>query len=590
MSVLGVGAELAAKLKRELPWRRTPLMDTRRASGRIAEELDALRRVAMLAARAAPPEEVFAAVAAEAGRLLGADQAAMARYDFPDSAMTTVALWSALGDVQETGRRTPLGGRNVSTLVLETGQPARIDDFSQASGPVADIARERGYQSGVGAPITVQGRLWGDLTVASTRAKLLPTDTETRLVGFTELLGTAIANAQSRVELRDYAEEQAALRRVATLVAQAAPPEEVFAAVTGEIGRVLCADFASITRYDADHTATMVGMWTRADIPLPVALGDQRRLGGRNVATQVHQTGRPARVEDYSKATGAHTQLARSWGLRAGVGVPITVVGRLWGVAVVGSMQRAFLPADTEARLTEFTELVGTAIANAEAQAALAASRARIVTAADEAQRRIQRDLHDGAQQRLVTLALRLREAQATAPPAAAELVARLDGVADGLVAALEDLREIARGIHPAALAAGGLPPALTALARRSPVPVDLRVQVAGRLPGPVEIAAYYVVSEALANIAKHASATAATVTVATGEGALRVSVRDDGRGGAAFGRGSGLVGLRDRAEALGGRITLHSPSDAGTALEVNLPLEEGSGRRKPLSPQAPDE
>ena len=245
-------------------------------------------------------------------------------------------------------------------------------------------------------------------------------------------------------------------------------------------------------------------------------------------------------------------------------------------MVIVASVHKTSLPAGTESRLVGFTELAGTAIANAEAEAALAASRARIVTAGDEARRRIERDLHDGAQQRLVTLALRLRAAQADPPPAAVGLVTRLGEIADGLDSALEELREIARGIHPAALNAGGLGPALKALARRSAIQVDLRVQVPGRLPGPVEIAAYYVVSEALANTAKHANAATIRAEVAIEAGVLRVTVCDDGRGGAAFGRGSGLLGLKDRVEALGGRITLQSLPNTGTILDVHLPVGEG--------------
>jgi signal transduction histidine kinase len=219
------------------------------------------------------------------------------------------------------------------------------------------------------------------------------------------------------------------------------------------------------------------------------------------------------------------------------------------------------------------------AIANAEARAALAASRARIVAAADEARRRIERDLHDGAQQRLVTLALQLRAAQAMAPSGTDALVRQLDEVAAGMEAALEELREIARGIHPAVLAQGGLCPALGTLARRCPVPVDLRVQVADRLPGPVETAAYYVVSEALTNTARHADAATVRVEVTADENTLRVCVRDDGRGGADVGRGSGLTGLRDRVEALSGKVTLVSPPGGGTALEVSIPLAQGPTR-----------
>jgi signal transduction histidine kinase len=376
------------------------------------------------------------------------------------------------------------------------------------------------------------------------------------------------------VELRGYAEEQAALRRVATLVASGAPQEQVFAAVAEDFGRVASADFTSVSRYHADGTATIVGAWTRTGSLRPASVGDRLRMGGRNMTTLVYETGKPARIDDYqSEASGAFADIARGWGARAAVGVPIRVEGRLWGVVNAWSAHKTPLPADTEARLAAFTELVGTAIANTEAQAALAASRARLVAAADEVRRRIERDLHDGAQQRLVTLALQVREAQAAAPPGDGELVKKLDGVAAGLVAALDELREIAHGVHPATLAQGGLRPALAALARRSAVPVDLDVQVAGRLPDPVETAAYYVVCEALTNTAKHAAATAATVQVAVAGGELRIRVSENGRGGADLGRGSGLLGLKDRVEALGGRITLDSPPGAGTTLEVHIPL-----------------
>jgi signal transduction histidine kinase len=231
------------------------------------------------------------------------------------------------------------------------------------------------------------------------------------------------------------------------------------------------------------------------------------------------------------------------------------------------------LPAGTEARLAGFTELAATAIANAEAQAALTASRARIVATADATRHRIERNLHDGAQQRLVSLALDLRAAEAAAPPESTDLVQQLDGVAAGLDGVLEDLREIASGLHPAILADGGLRPALKTLARRSAIPVDLDVRVQGRLPEPVETAAYYTVAEALTNAAKHAHATTADVEADCGDGVLHVRVRDDGRGGANFSNGSGLVGIKDRAEALGGHFRLHSPPGAGTTLEIGLPV-----------------
>jgi signal transduction histidine kinase len=546
-------------------------MDTG-ASDRIAEEQAALRRVAVLVLRGAPPQEIFAAVTAEVRRLLDVDVASVGRYD-PDGKMTTVARWSADGEDRQGRVNAPLGGQNVATLVFETNRPARMNDLSKASGPAAEAVRRLGARSSVGVPISVEGRLWGVMRVASTREEPMPADTERRLADFTELVGTAIANAQARVELRVYAEEQAALRRVATLVAGGAPPGQVFAAVAAEAGQLVDADFTGISRYDADGMATFVGRWSRTETRMGITVGGRLNLGGRNVTTLVHQSGQPARLDDYRNSSGTLAMVGRGRGLRSAVGVPISVAGELWGVVAVASARKPRLPAETEARLAAFTELVGTAIANAEAQAALTASRARIVAAADEARQRIERDLHDGAQQRLVTLGLQVRDAQATAPPEADDLIRRLDGVAAGLEAALEELREIARGIHPAILADGGLGPALTVLVRRSLVPVELNVQLAGRLPSAVEIAAYYVVSEALANIAKHAHATGSEVTVAVGEGVLRVSVHDDGHGGAGFGHGSGLIGLRDRVEALGGRIALHSPHGEGTTLEARLPV-----------------
>jgi signal transduction histidine kinase len=306
------------------------------------------------------------------------------------------------------------------------------------------------------------------------------------------------------------------------------------------------------------------------------------------VYTLVFQTGRPARIDGSPGTSGPDCEVARELGVRAAVGVPVSAGGRLWGAMVVSSAQEEPLPAGTEARLAAFTELAATAIANAEARAALAASRARIVAAADATRRRIERDLHDGAQQRLVSLALELRAAQAAAPPGGGVPVQQLDGVAAGLADALEELRETARGLHPAILAQGGLRPALMALARRSTVPVRLDVQVEGRLPEPAEIAAYYAVAEALTNAAKHAHASMVDVQVAAGDGVLHVHVRDDGRGGAAFGHGSGLVGLRDRAEALGGRIGLHSPPGAGTAVQIVLPLGDPNRPGQPAGVAGP--
>jgi len=539
------------------------------ASSRRVEA--ALRRVATLVARASPAEELFAAVTEEVGRLVGADFARLARHE-PADALTFVAAWSRTGEHFPVGSRWGLTGEdNIGVLVLRAGRPARIDDFAGISGPLAADARERGVRSAAGAPIIVEGRIWGVIFAGSNlRQPLLP-DTEARLASVTELVATAIANAESRAGITRLAEEQAALRRVATLVARGAPAVEVFGAVTEEAGQLLQADQTTMSRYESDDTATIVAGWSKTGDVLPI--GERPRLGGKNLMTIISQTRRPARIASTAQASGDEIAVIRPAGLRSGVGTPIIVQGRLWGVMIANSTNEQALAPDTEARLASFTDLVATAIANTEHLAQLTASRARVVATADETRRRIERDLHDGAQQRLVSLRLALRAAQMTVPPQLGELEDELEQVADGLEGVLDELREMARGIHPAILAKGGLAPALKTLARRWTVPVKLDVRAVARLPERVEVAAYYVVSEALTNAAKHAQASLVNVEVETVEGALRLCVRDDGVGGADPIRGSGLVGLRDRVEALGGAITIQSPPGSGTAVRVELPL-----------------
>ena len=381
----------------------------------------------------------------------------------------------------------------------------------------------------------------------------------------------------SRDELAALADEQVRLRRVATLVAQGASPDDVLAAVACEIGQLLPADYALVGRYDADGTEfTTVGSWSRNgdSASLPTALS----VGGRNVTATVWQTRRPARMQPDETTSGPAAPYQRARGIRSSVGVPINVEGHLWGIMIVASIREEPMPDDTETRLGSFTELVSTAIANTEAKAALTASRARIVVTADETRRRFERDLHDGAQQRFVSVVLRLRWAQASVPPELPEVAAELDQAAAELTDAIDVLRDFAHGIHPAMLTRGGLRPALQALVRHSAVPVDLDVRTSGRLPERIEVAAYYVVSEALTNAAKHGHASSVTVRVEARADLLRVDIRDDGVGGAQFGRGSGLVGLKDRVEALGGRITLQSESDAGTSLSIELPLTDDAG------------
>jgi signal transduction histidine kinase len=335
-----------------------------------------------------------------------------------------------------------------------------------------------------------------------------------------------------RDELRAMAYEQAALRRVATLAAQGAPLPAVFAAVTEQAGRLLATDVTILCRREPGGRLTTVGAWS--------------------------STGRAAYMTPAAPRSKAVA--------------PVSIDGRLWGVMIAATRRGKPLPPGTQARLARFTELAAAAIATAEAHAELTASRARIVATADETRRRIERDLHDGAQQRLVALALQLQAAQAALPPGLTEVKAELGVVVAGLTDMLEELREYARGIHPAILAEGGLAAALKMLARRSPVPVELTVQTGTRLPERAEVTAYYVVSEALANAAKHAKASAVRVVVEMADGVMRVSVCDDGVGGADPARGSGLVGLTDRVAAAGGTLLVHSRPGQGTRLVAELP------------------
>ena len=534
----------------------------------VADEQAALRRVATLVAAGAPPAEVFEAVSAEAAALIGADGSALARFE-EDGTVSPISGWTIDGVYAYVGRRDELDG-TVATLILRTGRAARVDNYANAPGWVAEAAREMGWHSSVGAPITVDGRLWGVLAVFSKSEQPLPRETEQRLAEFAELFATAIANSEAHEQLAQLADEQAALRRVATLVAEGATPHEVFDAVRREVARMFNAPLSVLLCYDAIDTATVLA--TSDDYLGPIGASWPVSDDGSAIA-QVCRTGLPARV-DYTQPThGAIAAAARGKGARSAVGVPVVVNGTLWGVVAVGSRETAPLPPDFESRLAKFTELLATAIANAEGRAELDASRARIVATADATRRRIERDLHDGAQQQLVGLALALRAAQASVPDELEQHRSELGRVVDGLTTALDDLREIALGINPAGLSEDGLTPALKRLVARSPLRVNLDSGAEGRFPEPVEVTAYYVVSESLTNAAKYADAPVVDVAVVTNGGALCVEVRDEGRGGADPGQGSGLLGLRDRVEAIGGTMRLTSPPGAGTSLRVELPL-----------------
>jgi signal transduction histidine kinase len=382
----------------------------------------------------------------------------------------------------------------------------------------------------------------------------------------------AARSRRETLEAARLSQEQSALRRVATLVAQAGPPSEVFEAVTREVGLLCDADLARMERYEADGSVTGVAAWGR--VPVELAVGARFTLDGPSIARGVKETGGPVRVDSFGQDAGAIATEARAVGIRSSVGCPIVVGGRLWGVIAASTRREDPFPPATEAQIGRFTELVATAVANAEAQAELTASRARIVAAADQTRRRIERDLHDGAQQRLVSLALRLRGVAAAIPPELGEVHEELAGVGAELDEVLEELRELSRGIHPAILSEGGLGPALRTLARRSAVPVELQVATDGRLPERVEVTAYYVVAEALTNVAKHARASLVQVEVTATDGLVRLDVRDDGVGGADPARGSGLVGLKDRVEATGGTLRVESRPGQGTSLLAELPID----------------
>jgi signal transduction histidine kinase len=565
-SVVGLAAR-----RREAEALATANAESREELRVLADEQAALRRVAMLVARGLPPAEVFAAVAQEVGHVLGADASTIVRLD-PDGAVTVLARVGENHAELPVGSRWTLEPPGAMATVLRTGRPARCDDYSQASGAFVDATvRRMGIRSSVAAPIVVEGRLWGAI-VAGVRHGRFPADTEQRMAGFTELVGTAIANADSRAELRVLAEEQAALRRVATLVARGVSPSEVFVAVAAEFRRLLDVYSMALFRYEPDGTATLVSAHNEPGVNMPAET--PWSLEGENVAALVLRTGRAARMDSHDGAPGWAAARIRELGIYSGVGAPIVVEGHLWGVAIVGSRRPEPLPPDTEARMVGFTELVGTAIANADSRAQLTASRARIVAAADDARRRVERDLHDGTQQRLVSLSLGLRLARSTVPADLPGLQTQIGRVADELDEASAELREISHGIHPAILSEGGLRPALRTLARRSVIPVELDVRTDARFRDPIEVAAYYVVSEALTNTTKHARASCAHVAVDQRAGVLHLSIRDDGVGGADPARGSGLTGLRDRVEALGGSIEVSSRPGDGTLIVVDLPLQ----------------
>jgi signal transduction histidine kinase len=546
--------------------------EARTEVAKLANEHAALRRVATLVARAPASEELFTTVAREVATVLDAPGVLVERFE-TDGAVTVGVAY----DVDLMGAETSFGvgtrmardPGSLSAQVFETRRTARVD-YSRLPGTIGDTARAAGLGSGVAGPILVDGELWGQMCVFSRAGTVLPVGTEDRLHDFIELVATAIANYEARAGLSTLADEQAALRRVAMLVAEDAPPDELFRTVTNEVGTLLAADFSGLARFE-EGTVAPLAVWAAEGQHPPVP--DRWPMQPGDPVTAIAEARQAVRWDDWSQVSGPIAAFIREeLGVRSTVGTPIVVEGRLWGALAVHSKHP--LPQDSESRIERFSELVATAIANTDSRAELAASRKRIVAASDEARRRIERDLHDGTQQRLVSLGLAIRAAETNVPPEQSGLRSELSRIASGLGNAVAELQEISRGIHPAILARGGVAPALRTLARRSTIPVELEVTTGARLPEPIEVAAYYVASEALANTAKHAHASHIEMSLERRDTGLLLEIRDDGVGGADPTGGSGLLGLRDRVEALGGSIRIQSQPGNGTSITVELPLE----------------
>jgi signal transduction histidine kinase len=550
-------------------------VESRTRVERLAAEQSALRRVAETVARQAPAEQVFILVTEELNTLLGVELMARTVRFEPDGTATVLGAHGMPKNVLPAGTNFPLPEGGILDQVFRSGRPGRVDDYSTIRDPVSTALQAESIRSAAAGPIVVDGRTWGAMAVASESP--LPPRSENRLAQFAELVSTAISNIESRARVERLAAEQSALRRVAILVAREHSPGELLATLTEEIGVLLEVDAAAILRYEQDVSATVVAGWSNGEITLPV--GERLPLQGENLADRVHRTGAPSRKDDYTDATGPIATVVRGLGIRSAVASPIVVEGATWGVVGVLSRRAQPMAADTEARLAEFSQVAGMAVANAKSRSDLAQSRARIVRAGDEARRRFERDLHDGAQQRLVSLGFQLQAAEESLSPDTNDLGRTLSDLRAEVGNVLDDLRELSRGLHPAVLSEGGLTPALRALARRSAVPVELRLELNGeRFEDSVEAAAYFVASEALTNSAKHARASRVEVRIGRSGSSLELHVADDGRGGADASKGSGLTGLVDRVDAIGGSIRIESPPGSGTTIHAKLPIDPNAG------------
>jgi len=533
----------------------------------IAEQA-ALLRVAELVARESAAEDVFHAVAEQLGRVTHVSGTQVLRFD-DDEMATSVGSWGPVDSGIKVGHQLSTRGNSVTGQVRATGLPARVEDYSAVEGQLGALQRGVGMRSAVGAPIRAAGRLWGVLVVGSVAEEPLPAETEERMAKFADLVGVALSNLDARNALRVLADEQEALRRVATVVAR----EEwnvTLPTIVRELALLHKVEGTVLIRYESDELATVLAAWGQPQ--LDQFVGQTLPFRGDNPGDYVYNTHRPARQHGFVGGAGLFAENSVRLGITETLAGPVFVENRLWGAIVVVTTGAQRLPPNTESRLGQFAELIATAIGNMKSRLELIESRARIVHTADQTRRRFERDLHDGIQQRLVSISMDLRTVEQQLP-VEAESRPRVSEIADSLVAALDGLRELSRGLHPAILSEGGLVPAARSLARRSTIPVTLDLPSPARHPDSVEVAAYYVMSEALANTAKHARASTAAITITPAGDALVVIVTDDGIGGADVTKGSGLIGLEDRVEALGGSLTVQSPPMGGTTVTATLPL-----------------
>jgi signal transduction histidine kinase len=531
---------------------------------RLVDEQTALRRVATLVAAGASDVDLIAAVTAEIAQIFSAHRASALRWD--GDSIRVIGEWSADGlPLTIMDRVYPFGGDTITARVVNAGGPARVESFEDLH---TEFARERwvelGLQAAIGAPIMVDGRIWGLITASRTTVDdPFPSGAEHRLGDFAALVAQAIANSEARQQVTALAEEQTALRRVATLVAGGRPREEVIDAVLREVGQVFTAQAAYFVCWEGvyDEVVVIEGWSDGSEPALPPRSLYHPEPGGATLT--VLETGFAGRTDESSPELGE----------KAAIAAPVIAQANLEGALVALRPAGTAFPAKAEIRLRSFADLISQSIANATAQDEMRASRARIVRAADEARQKLERNLHDGAQQRLVSASISLRLATAKLPEQPEDAQRILAGASEELTLAIDELRELARGIHPAILTEHGLGPALQGIAERAPFKVSVTNQLTDRLPADVEAAAYYVVSESLTNVAKYAKATEVEVRICRREGYARVDVVDNGVGGADVSRGSGLRGLADRVEALDGRLGVESPPGQGTRVWAEIPF-----------------